>query len=496
MLFNSLSFLVFFPVVTLIYFLLPHKWRWLHLLAASCIFYMYFIPVYILILIFTIVIDYIAGIMIEKAEGRRRKLFLVMSIVANVGVLAFFKYYNFFVFNIHSAFNINGGSGWSLPLLNIILPIGLSFHTFQAMSYTIEVYRRRFPAERHFGIYSLYVMFYPQLVAGPIERPQNVLPQIHEKKKFDYDNVTDGLKLMMWGMFKKVVIADRLVKLTDPVFNHPHDYSPLALLLAAVFFSFQIFCDFSGYSDIALGSAQVMGFKLMTNFDKPYQARDVSEFWKRWHISLSTWFRDYLYISLGGNRVSIPRWYFNLFFVFLVSGFWHGANWTFIAWGALHGFYLVFAIFSHKARKRMNELSGITRIPWLYTLSQVLVTYCLVTFAWIFFRANTIKDALYIGGKMPSALVVLGKLVVRGHLSPGYIRAALGNIPVYQSDLVLSFVLIFFLEIVHLVQRRWSIIGLIKKKPLVVRWSLYYLLLIAIIFFGIYENRQFIYFQF
>src|ERR1700733_11967588 len=264
MLFNSLPFLVFFPVVTLLYFLLPHKWRWLHLLAASCIFYMYFIPVYILILIFTIIIDYIAGIMIEKAEGRRRKLFLVMSVCANVGVLAFFKYYNFFLANINEV------AGSSFPLLPIILPIGLSFHTFQAMSYTIEVYRGRFPAERHFGIYSLYVMFYPQLVAGPIERPQNILPQMHEKKRFEYDNATEGRKLMMWGMFKKVVIADRLVKLTDPVFNHPRDYTPLALLLATVFFSFQIFCDFSDYSDIALGSARVMGFRLMVNFNKPY----------------------------------------------------------------------------------------------------------------------------------------------------------------------------------------------------------------------------------
>lgn len=496
MLFNSFPFLIFFPVVTLLYFLLPHKWRWLHLLIASCIFYMYFIPVYILILIFTIIIDYIAGIMIENATGRRRKLFLVMSIVANVGVLAFFKYYNFFVSNVHSAFNITGGSGWSMPYLNIILPIGLSFHTFQAMSYTIEVYRGRFPAEKHFGIYSLYVMFYPQLVAGPIERPQNVLPQMHEKKYFDYDNVTDGLKLMMWGMFKKVVIADRLVKLTDPIFNHPRDHTPLALLLAAVFFSFQIFCDFSGYSDIALGSARVMGFRLMVNFDKPYQSRDISEFWKRWHISLSSWFRDYLYISLGGNRVSIPRWYFNLFFVFLVSGFWHGANWTFVVWGALHGFYLVFAIVSHKTRKKWNEWTGLTRIPWLYTLTQVMITYCLVTFAWIFFRANTIKDAIYIGGKMPAALAALGKWVVKGHLSAGFARSALGTIPVYESDLLLSFVLIFFLEGVHLVQRRYSILGLLKQRPVYIRWTIYYLLLIAIIFFGVYENRQFIYFQF
>ena len=496
MLFNSLAFLVFFPVVTLLYFFLPHKWRWLHLLIASCIFYMYFIPVYILILIFTIIIDYIAGIMISNATGRRRKLFLVMSLVANIGVLAFFKYYNFFAGNINELLHNAGFSGAAIPILGIILPIGLSFHTFQAMSYTIEVYRGNFPAEKHFGIYSLYVMFYPQLVAGPIERPQNVLPQMHEKKRFDYNNVTSGLRLMMWGMFKKVVIADRLVKLTDPLFNHPRDHTPLALLLAAVFFSIQIFCDFSGYSDIALGSARVMGFKLMTNFDKPYQARDISEFWRRWHISLSTWFRDYLYISLGGNRVSIPRWYFNLFFVFLVSGFWHGANWTFIAWGALHGFYLVFAVITGKTRKKFNEWIGLTRIPWLYTLTQVFITYWLVTFAWIFFRANSIKDALYIGGKMPAAVGSLVSIVTKGHGSAAYIRNALGDIPMYESDLILSFVLIFFLEAVHLVQRRYSISEFITQRPLVVRWSIYYLMLVLIIFFGVYENRQFIYFQF
>lgn len=496
MLFNSLQFLVFFPVVTLIYFLLPHGWRWLHLLIASCIFYMYFIPIYILILIFTIIIDYIAGIMIENASGKRRKAFLVMSIVANVGVLAIFKYYNFFIDNTNEFLHHIGWTTYSLPFLNIILPIGLSFHTFQAMSYTIEVYRGRYPAERHFGIYALYVMFYPQLVAGPIERPQNVLWQFHDEKSFQYDNVTDGLKLMMWGMFKKVVIADRLVKFTDPVFNHPHDYSPPALLLAAIFFSFQIFCDFSGYSDIALGSARVMGFRLMKNFDKPYQARDISEFWKRWHISLSSWFRDYLYISLGGNRVSVPRWYFNLFFVFLVSGFWHGANWTFVIWGALHGFYLVFAIVTLKPRKKLNDLIGITRIPWLYTLTQVLITYSLVTFAWIFFRANTIRQAFYIAGKIPSALATLGKLILKGHLSPGYLLSALGTIPVYHSELIMSFVLIFFLEGVHLFQRRHNIGDLVKQRPAWQRWSLYYLMLMVIIFFGVYENRQFIYFQF
>jgi alginate O-acetyltransferase complex protein AlgI len=496
MLFNSLQFLVFFPVVTLIYFLLPHTWRWLHLLIASCIFYMYFIPIYILILIFTIIIDYIAGIMIENASGRRRKAFLVMSIVANVGVLALFKYYNFFTANINELFHTTGLTTTTLPLLNIILPIGLSFHTFQAMSYTIEVYRGNFPAERHFGIYALYVMFYPQLVAGPIERPQNILPQIHEKHHFEYNNVTDGLKQMMWGMFKKVVIADRLVKFTDPVFNHPHDYSPLVLLLGAIFFSFQIFCDFSGYSDIALGSAKVMGFRLMKNFDKPYHSKDISEFWKRWHISLSSWFRDYLYFSLGGNRVSIPRWYFNLFFVFLVSGFWHGANWTFIAWGALHGFYLVFAIVSAKTRNKLNQLTGITRVPWLFAMTQILITYSLVTFAWIFFRANTIKDALYIAGRIPVALGTIARLLFTGHLSGSSIMAAVGNQPLYMYDLVLSFLLILFLEAVHLFQRKHNILDYVKQKPIYIRWAIYYIFVGIILFFGVYENHTFIYFQF
>jgi D-alanyl-lipoteichoic acid acyltransferase DltB (MBOAT superfamily) len=309
---------------------------------------MAFVPVYIFVLFFTIIIDYIAGIMIENSSGTRRKMFLVMSIIGNISVLAFFKYFNFFSSNINSLLLALHISVHTVPLLAIILPIGLSFHTFQAMSYTIEVYRGNQKAERHFGIYSLYVMFYPQLVAGPIERPQNMLHQFHEEHTFSFKNASDGLKLMMWGLFKKVVIADRLAMLTDPVFNHPHDYTAITLLIATFFFTFQIFCDFSGYSDIALGTAQFMGFKLMVNFNRPYHAKDVSEFWKRWHISLSTWFRDYLYISLGGNRVTVPRWYFNLFFVFLISGFWHGANWTFLAWGALHGFYLISAIVLEK----------------------------------------------------------------------------------------------------------------------------------------------------
>ncbi|OFZ56311.1 MAG: alginate O-acetyltransferase, partial [Bacteroidetes bacterium RIFCSPHIGHO2_02_FULL_44_7] len=319
MLFNSLQFLIFFPTVTTLYFILPHRFRWFLLLIASCIFYMAFIPAYILILLVTIVVDYIAGILIEKSQGKKRKLYLLISIVANIGFLAFFKYYNFASTNLTELAQFLHWN-YSVPVLSIILPIGLSFHTFQAMSYTIEVYRGKQVAERHFGIYALYVLFYPQLVAGPIERPQNLLHQFREEHSFDYRRVTDGLKLMLWGLFKKVVIADRAAVFVDTVFNSPGDFQGVSFIIAAALFSFQIYCDFSGYSDIAIGAAQVMGFKLMDNFNRPYFSKSIAEFWKRWHISLSTWFKDYLYIPLGGNRVGKPRWYFNLFFVFLLSG--------------------------------------------------------------------------------------------------------------------------------------------------------------------------------
>jgi D-alanyl-lipoteichoic acid acyltransferase DltB (MBOAT superfamily) len=272
---------------------------------------MYFIPIYILILAVTIIIDYFAGIFIENNQGRKRKLYLIISLFANILVLAIFKYYNFFIENIEVLLTALG-SKTTLSYLSILLPVGLSFHTFQAMSYTIEVYRGNQKAEKHFGIYALYVMFFPQLVAGPIERPQNVLHQFHEKKYLLYNNFTNGLKLIIWGFFMKVAVADRLAIYVNATYNNVDKHSGLTLLLATVFFSFQIYCDFAGYSSIAIGSAKIMGFDLMTNFNRPYFAKSISEFWKRWHISLSTWFRDYLYLPLGGNKVTKKRWYFNL----------------------------------------------------------------------------------------------------------------------------------------------------------------------------------------
>jgi alginate O-acetyltransferase complex protein AlgI len=477
MLFNSFQFVFFFIIVTSLYFALPHKYRWFMLLMASCYFYMSFIPIYILILLFTIIIDYYAGIYLEKFQGKKRKTFLIISLIANVGILAVFKYYNFINDNISSFLGILEHKN-PIPYLSNILPIGLSFHTFQAMSYTIEVYRGNQKAEKNFGIYALYVMFYPQLVAGPIERPQNLLHQFYEYHEFDYERVVQGLKLMLWGLFKKIVIADRLSIYVNAVYSNPDQHFGFTLILATIFFAFQIYCDFSGYSEIAIGSAQVMGFKLMTNFKRPYFAKSVSEFWKRWHISLSTWFSDYLYISLGGNRVSIPRWYFNLFFVFLVSGLWHGANWTFIIWGALNGLYLIFALIKNRLLKT-SEKSRPKIIKSGFNIVNILITFALICLSWVFFRANSAHDAF---------------VIIRNMFK--------FNMPFYSGgwiQIFYGFVGLFFLIYVEFKQEFYFEIE--TRLPLnsfsIVRNYLFYaMLLISIILVGVFDAGQFIYFQF
>jgi len=290
---------------------------------------------------------------------------------------------------------------YSLPILSIILPIGLSFHTFQSLSYVIEVYRGNQKAETHFGIYSLYVMFYPQLVAGPIERPQNILHQFYEKHEFNYNDVVTGLKRIVWGIFKKVVIADRLAIYVNAVYLNHDKHNGTSMAIATVFFAFQIYCDFSGYSDIAIGCARTMGFKLMTNFNRPYFARSVSEFWKRWHISLSTWFRDYVYIPLGGNRVSKLRNYFNLFITFCISGFWHGANWTYVIWGGLNGIYLIIPQFFYKFSRHAGNVFKQNKIlDFSMKLFNTLWTFLLIAIAWVFFRSPDLKTAIAVFDKI------------------------------------------------------------------------------------------------
>lgn len=478
MLFNSFHFLFFFIVIAIIYFASPHKYRWLILLASSCYFYMVFVPVYILILGFTIIVDYFAGILLEKNSGQKRKWYLIASLIANIGVLAVFKYYNFLNDNLTTIIH---GVGFQnpIPYLSILLPVGLSFHTFQAMSYTLEIYYGRQKAERHFGIYALYVMFFPQLVAGPIERPQNLLWQFRAKKEFDYYRVVSGLRLMLWGAFKKIVIADRLAVYVNTIYAEPQFYSGFPLILATIFFTFQIYCDFSGYSDIAIGAARILGFNLMKNFNIPYYSKSISEFWKRWHISLSTWFRDYLYIPLGGNRVVKSRIYFNMFFVFLISGLWHGANWTFVIWGALHGFYLMFGLFTKNIRSKFNNVIGLNKFPILLNAIDISITFILAAFAWIFFRAANLSDAFYI---------ITHMFDFKG-FDPEVVSMK-------RLDYIILIVSLLIMEIVHLVQTNYNITVFFTSKKTVFRWACYICLALFIIFFGMFGNQSFIYFQF
>jgi len=470
MLFNSIEFLFFFIVVTALYFTLPHRFRWFLLLVASCIFYMAFIPAYILILFATIVIDYFAGIYIEDTLGKKRKRYLIASLVANVGVLAIFKYFNFFVDNTNVVISHLGFNFQPLPYWKIILPIGLSFHTFQAMSYTIEVYRGNQKAERHFGIYALYVMFYPQLVAGPIERPQNLLHQFWEEHKFSFENLLFGLRLMLWGLFKKVVIADRLSIYANAIFSNQEQYPAIQLIIGMLCFTIQIYCDFSGYSDMAIGAARTMGFNLMVNFNRPYFSTNIQEFWAKWHISLSTWFRDYLYISLGGNRVQQWKIYRNVAIVFITSGFWHGANWTFIVWGAIHAFCIVLYMISKPylpfGNSKLSALFG-----WLFT-------FVLVSLAWVFFRAATIEEA--------SAMI--WRIVSFDNLLP---LKGIKNFGSYSA--AVSLVMIAYMFVCE-----WF------NKPLLDNFHKHYKLdlvfisitLFLVVAFGVFQQSSFIYFQF
>lgn len=468
MLFNSLQFIFFFIIVSILYYQLRHRGRIWLLLLASCYFYSVFKPVYILILLVTILVDYYAGIWIAKSEGKKRKQLLVLSLITNIGFLAIFKYFNFFNQNLSLVLGLWGIEN-PVPNYPLELPIGLSFHTFQAMSYTIEVYRRNQKPEKDFIVYSLYVMFYPQLVAGPIERPQNLLGQFHTYFKYNFENIKAGLMRIAWGLFMKVVIADRLAMVVDHSYNNPTEHTGLTLLVATFFYTFQIYCDFAGYSNIAIGCAKVMGYDLMENFDAPYFSKSISEFWRRWHISLSTWFKDYLYIPLGGSRVSDGRRYFNNFVVFMVSGLWHGAAWTFVIWGFLHGFYLVFAMLRDKYFPK-----NITQKTTIFNdIINTTLTFLLVMFAWVFFRAAGLSNAR----------IILSKI-----LSFDFMRGF--STPLSFNEMLFC----WFLIVVLLLKDKF--IRVISTE----NTSLFYLkfvgLLVACYFLGVFSSNQFIYFQF
>ena len=472
MVFNSIAFLIFLPIVVLLFYLLPHKWRWLMLLAASCVFYMWFVPKYILILLVTTVVDYAAGMLMERYADRHKlkKTFFIISIVSTLSVLLVFKYLNFLTANLDQ---LCASLGMETHLLtHIILPIGLSFHTFQSMSYVIEVYRGNQKAERHFGYYALYVMFFPQLVTGPIERPGNLLRQLHEKKEFHYENIAKGMRLVLFGFFIKMVVADHLGEYVDEVYGHLDEYNSWSVLGCMFFYSFQIYCDFFGYSTIALGCAKLMGFDLMDNFRSPYLSKNIAEFWHRWHISLSTWFRDYVYIPLGGSRVKFGRWAFNILVVFVLSGIWHGAAWTFLLWGFAHG---LLHIVEKALRKRMHDKE--TQSKWLKISVDVLCvikTFVLVTLLWVIFRAT---DMEHLKAIFVTAFTKFGEGEMM-HVKPG--------MWVYLSLFILSDVLLRNTRF-----DKWC-----DDKPMAVRWLIYAVLLFMVICCSSVNNFPFIYFQF
>lgn len=396
MLFNSLHFAIFFPLSVALYFLLPFRLRWIFLLGASYYFYMCWEVVYAFLILFSTAVDYLSAIRIEEAKSEAaRRRWLWVSIGVNLSLLFFFKYFTFASRSFSDLLETLGFS-YSLPIVQVLLPVGISFYTFQSLSYTVDVYWRRLPAERHFGLFALYVAYWPQLVAGPIERPAHLLPQLRASHVFDEGRARSGLILMAWGFFKKLVIADRLALYVEPVYSDPASHGGGALLLASYFFAFQIYCDFSGYSDIAIGAARVFGVDLMENFRRPYFATSIADFWSRWHISLSTWFRDYVYIPLGGNREGETRLLRNLLITFLVSGLWHGAAWTFVVWGGLHGLFLIAGRWTAAPRATLRRFVGLETRPALRHFLGAFCTFHLVLLGWVFFRAASLGEALLI----------------------------------------------------------------------------------------------------
>lgn len=482
MLFNSIDFAIFLPIVFILYWFVTDKNLKLQnflIIIASYIFYGWWDWRFLSLILFSTIVDYLVGLGLEKQENHiKRKTLLWTSIIVNLGFLGFFKYYNFFLDNFTTAFSLFGAE-IKADTLNIILPVGISFYTFQTLSYTIDVYKRKLEPTKDFIAFSVFVSFFPQLVAGPIERATHLLPQFFKKRTFDYSKAVDGMRQILWGLFKKIVIADNCAEFANQIFNNSADMNGSTLVLGALFFTFQIYGDFSGYSDIAIGTSRLFGFDIMRNFNFPYFSRDIAEFWRRWHISLSTWFRDYLYIPLGGSRGGTWMKVRNTFIIFIVSGFWHGANWTFIVWGALNAIYFLPLLLTNNNRNNLETVALGKLLPNFRELLSILFTFGLTVFAWIFFRAENIVHAInYISEILSPSLFSIPKF-------PGMYNAIITII------LVGVFVLIEWLG--RDGHYAISNIGLKWKRP--IRYAMYYSIMIAIFWFG-GKEQQFIYFQF
>jgi len=478
MLFNTIDFAIFVPIVFILYwFIFNHNLRIQNLLIviASYVFYGWWDWRFLLLMVFSISVDYLAGLVLSKQQDPRiRKVTLGISFLVNFGFLGFFKYFNFFLDNFTAVFSFLGHPIMAKSL-NIILPVGISFYTFQALSYTIDVYNRKVEATKDYISFSAFVSFFPQLVAGPIERASHLLPQFYRKRVFDYPKSVDGLRQVLYGLFKKVVIADNCAYYANMIFNNSTDYSGSTLVIGALFFAFQIYGDFSGYSDIAIGVARLFGFDIMRNFAFPYFSRDIAEFWRRWHISLTTWFRDYLYIPLGGSRGNFWIKVRNIFVVFIVSGFWHGANWTFIAWGALNAIYFLPLLLLNKNRSHLEIVARGKLFPSFKDVLNISVTFFLTILAWVFFRAENVAHAL------------------------NYIAKIFSH-SLFQSPEIFPKRIILFISLFCTIEwfgreQQYGIANIKFVRPRIVRWFIYYGIAFTIFYLGGSE-QQFIYFQF
>lgn len=484
MLFNSIGFAIFLPIVLALYWILSTKklkYQNILLFVASYYFYGCWDWRFLFLLFFSTALDFVTGLKMKNASsGKAKKMWFWTSVIINLGFLGVFKYYNFFISNFAEAAS-NLGLEIHPRLLNIILPVGISFYTFHGLSYVIDIYKNKIHAEKNFIEYAVFVSFFPLLVAGPIERATHLLPQIKSKREFKYDKAIDGLRQILWGLFKKIVIADQCAIYANEIFNNSGHYSGSTLVLGALFFTFQIYGDFSGYSDIALGTARLFGIELLRNFSYPYFSRDIAEFWRRWHISLSTWFRDYLYIPLGGSKGGTSLKIRNTFIIFLVSGFWHGANWTFIVWGALNALYIMPSIIFNTHRDNLNIVAEGKLLPSFKDFFSIVITFGLTVFAWIFFRSENMHQAVQI--------------------TTDIFTRSLFKIP-YFPGIGLAKYLFFYLFIFIIIewtqrQHQFALQALGVKWPRVLRWALYILLILIIYYYSPSDNsREFIYFQF
>lgn len=483
MLFNSLEYLIFLPVVVILYFSIPDKWKWVLLLLASYIFYMFWKVEYAALIMFTTLVDYFIGIKLaQKMPKKRKKAYLALSIIVNLGMLAGFKYLNFFSESLNGVLDFFN-AGISTPIFNILLPVGISFYIFQSLSYTIDVYRGIAPAEKHLGKFALYVSFFPQLVAGPIERSTSLIPQINKPRAFDEQRLVSGLKLMLWGFFKKLVIADRLSMFVDYVYNNPQQNAGVPIILATILFAFQLYCDFSGYTDIARGSARVLGYDLMINFNRPFIAKSLRDFWNRWHISLTTWFRDYLLYSLPyikNNKIIYPLFHLNLFITYLIMGLWHGASWTFVLFGAINGLMVALEIMTQNVRNRFYAFMHINRSESLKNLLGPASTFLVVVFSLYFFRANSLSDSF---------------VLIRNTFDFSSTREAFYFMR-RDNELMFGILMVIGLLVAEHLHAKYNLVSKLAAKPIFMRWSVYLGFFFFVILFGVLHAQKFIYFQF